>query len=76
MQSRRVSGLDERRLGEHAEPNDRARPGCRVVRSATRRLPENLARRIRETPRKGLIDPDKSVGNELFDLRGSKAERR
>src|SRR5262249_46494588 len=67
MQRWRVRGLDERQLGEHAEPNDGLRPRRGVVWAATSRAPENRPRDIRRFARKGVVDAYESVCDESLD---------
>ena len=70
VQPRRVRGLDEWRLCEHPQPDDRLVHVLGIVRVAPGRLPENRSGRVRERAREGVVDSHESVGDELLDLRG------
>ena len=58
----------ERRLLVVTEPDDRFSPRCRVVRIASGVPPEDGTARVGKLPRKGPVNSDKSVFNELLYL--------
>jgi len=55
----------ERRLLVVTEPDDRFSPRCRVVRIASGVPPQDGTARVGKLPRKGPVNSDKSVFNEL-----------
>jgi len=69
VQPWRVSRLDERGLGKHAQSNDGLRPCRGIVRAAPRRLPENRLSRVRALARERVVDACESVADELLNLR-------
>ncbi|MFI0371571.1 hypothetical protein ACH35V_27215 [Actinomadura sp. 1N219] len=64
VQAGRVHGLPERLLGVVAEPDDRSRPGRRIVRVAAGVAPEDVAAARREPWRERLVDADEAVLDE------------
>ena len=67
-----VYSLLERRIAVVAKPDERLRPGRGIVRIARQVAPHDGATLVGKLPRKGAINPDKSILNELLDLRVAK----
>src|SRR5690606_27479598 len=75
VEPRGIGSLDERCLCEHAQPDHRLRPGCRVVRAAACRAPQDGRGFAGQRSRERLLDSNEAVVDELFDLRGRQAVR-
>src|SRR6185369_12393961 len=63
-----IRRLAERLLRIHAETYDRPGPGCPIFRILANVFPEDCASLISQFTRKGSIDSDKALRNELLDL--------
>ena len=75
VQHRRVGGQPERLVAVTAKPDHRPRPACGIVGIAGQVAPHDDAGLLSEPPRKGLVDSNKSVLNELLDLRSAERAR-
>ena len=69
VKHRRALRLHERLLHVTAEPDDRFRPGRRIMRITSGIRPHDLTGLVDEFSGESPVDPDKTVLNELFDLR-------
>ena len=76
MQDWRVCRRPERRLLVVTEPDERFSPRCRVVRIASGVPPQDGTARVGKLPRKGPINSDKPVFNEVLYLCVAKRTRR
>jgi hypothetical protein len=74
MQQRHIHSLLKRFVRITVEPNDRLRPRRRIVRITARITPQNLTPGISNLARKGIVEAEKSVVNELLNLRISKSK--
>src|SRR5215475_1352567 len=70
-----VHRVTERRVAVLAKPNEGSGPGQEIFGIAWQVAPQNSAAFVRESARKGALDPHKSVVNELVDLRGAQHAR-
>jgi hypothetical protein len=75
VENRTVCCPLERLIAVVTKPDDRLCPSCRIVRIAWQIAPEDGAAFVGELPRKGAINSDKSILNELFYLRVAKHAR-
>src|ERR1700722_8883880 len=64
-----IDRFPERLLAINGESNDRFGPGCGIAGIARQIPPQDRAALLGQFPRKGSLDPDKSVLNELPYLR-------
>jgi hypothetical protein len=71
-----VDSFPERLLPISREPDDRSGPACGIVRIARQIPPHDGAAFIGKFSRKGTVDPDKAVLNELLELRAAERTRR
>ena len=75
MQARRVGGLDERRLGVHAEANHGRVQVDGIIGAAPGVLPQDRPRRLGERARKRVVELHVAIGDELIDLCGRESAR-
>ena len=75
MQHRRVDGEPEGLIAVPAEPYHGPRPGRGIICFAGQVAPQDGAALVGELPGKGFVDADKTVLDELLDLRGAECAR-
>src|SRR5882757_9077039 len=75
VENRTVCCPLERLVTVVTKPDDRLCPSCRIVWIAWQIAPEDGAAFVGELPRKGTINSDKSVLNELLYLRAAEHAR-
>src|SRR5262249_10462226 len=76
VERRRIDRLPEWLLSILQKSNDRSGPGCGIIGIARQVAPHDRAALVGEVPRKGIVDADKAVLNELLDLRAAQRTRR
>ena len=76
MKRRRVDRLPERLLSISRETNDRFGPGCGIIGIAGKVTPHDRAALVGEISREGIVDADKTIPDELLDLRTAQRTHR
>src|SRR6267154_4075493 len=75
MKHQRVDRLPKRLLSVSGQAYDRPRPGRRIVLAAGEIAPHDGAPLFGKFAGKGVVDPDKALLDELFDLRAAERTR-
>src|SRR6185312_16920069 len=76
IERRRIDRLPKWLLAVLQKPDDGSGPGCGIIGIARKVAPHDRAALVGEVPRKGIIDADKAVLDELLDLRVAQRTRR